>query len=165
MARTGPTKWQRQRVSIESRVRNNPQGGGGRLAAGVEKEVLRDVERSAGGEAARRVRSVATMAGRGVPKGTSAAAAAAQESRLARLTKGSEKVLKGVTGDGKLWARHLARSAARGLLSPAGLAEGVVGATVKAMKASGAYDKPMKVMQSKSKSGGPGKSRRTGERA
>ena len=49
------------------------------------------------------------------------------------------------------------------ILSPAGLAEGVAGAAVKAMKASGAYDKPMKVMQSKSKTGKPGT--RKGERA
>ena len=61
-------------------------------------------------------------------------------------------------------AATLAKASLRGLLSPAGLAEGVAGATVKAMKASGAYDKPMKVMQSKSKTGKPG-TRRTGERA
>lgn len=128
----GPSRIVRRAASIAARERNNgPWGASGRIEAGVEKELLRDVERTAGGEAARRVRSVASMAGRGVPKGTTAAAEAAQRSRIARLTKGSEQVLETVTGDGRAWAKNLARSAARGLLSPAALAEGVAGAAAK----------------------------------
>ena len=64
----------------------------------------------------------------------------------------------------KIRLTNLAKGIGKGLLSPAGLAEGVAGTVVKAMKDSKTYDKAMKVMKSKGGKGGPGPSRR-GERA
>ena len=68
--------------------------------------------------------------------------------------------------------RNIIRQGIKGLggalLSPAGLAEGVVGATVKAMRDSGVPMTPEEaIRQGKMKAGkgGPGKPRRTGERA
>lgn len=60
--------------------------------------------------------------------------------------------------------KTMVKGVMRGMLSPAGLAEGVAGSTVRAMKDSKTYDKAMKVMKSKGGKGGPGPSRR-GERA
>ena len=65
-------------------------------------------------------------------------------------------------------ASRLVKGALRGMLSPAGLAEGVAGATVKAMRDSGAPMTPKDMLKQKGMSkgkSGPGKPRRTGERA
>jgi len=61
--------------------------------------------------------------------------------------------------------RQLTKAAAKGLLSPAGLAEGVAGATVRAMRDAGTYDNARKAMLKSGSKGKQVKGTRKGERA
>ena len=129
-----------------------------RIATVPIKEAFREVGRKEQG--AGRAGHAAMNTPFGSPKKVAA------EKARAALRSAEDAAARHFGGDVGKMQTHMKRWLKWGagdLMSPAGLAEGVAGAAVKAMKDSGTYDKAMKAMQSKSKTGKAGT--RRGERA